>query len=74
MSEQPHDDGRNSPGQRAGEEDQAKAAAATGATGAGCLFTALMPWSLILLVFAIIAVAWFVWQLTTSAGDPPPTP
>ena len=74
MAEQPRDDGRNSPTQRATDDDLAKAAAATGATGAGCLFTALMPWSLIIVVLAIIAIVWFVWQLTTGAGDPPPAP
>ena len=71
MSEEPRDDGRNIPAQRANEEDRAKAGAATAATGAGCLFTALMPWSLLIVVFGIIAIAWFVWQLATGAGDSP---
>jgi flagellar biogenesis protein FliO len=66
MAEQSHDTGRNSPAQRADAKDKTKAGAASAATGAGCLFTALMPWSLLILVFLIIAVVWIVWKFMNA--------
>ena len=71
MAEQPHDDGRNAPAQAANEEEKAKAAGATAATGAGCLFTALMPWSLIIVVLVIIAVAYVIWGFLNGPGPTP---
>jgi hypothetical protein len=66
MSEEPRDDGRNAPAQRADGDETAKASAASAATGAGCLFTALMPWSLLILVFLIIAVVWVAWKFMSA--------
>ena len=70
MSQEPHDDGRDLPEQRATEEETLKAAGATAATGAGCLFTALMPWSFIALVFLVILVVWVAWKFISAPGSP----
>lgn len=67
MAEEPRDDGRNSPAQKATDEQTAKAAAATAATGAGCLATALMPWTLLVVVFAILVIAWVAWKFIAAA-------
>ena len=72
MAEEPRDDGRDSPAQRAGENDTAKAAATSAATGAGCLATALMPWTLIAVVFAIILIVWVAWKFMTPEGPAGP--
>jgi flagellar biogenesis protein FliO len=66
MAEQPRDDGRNSPAQTASDADKVKAAATTAATGAGCLATALMPGTLIVVVLVIVFVVWVAWKFISA--------
>ena len=63
------DDGRSSPAQDAKPEDKSEAAAGTAAAGLGCLGVALMPWTLLIIVAIIIAVAWVVHRMMTTGGS-----
>jgi hypothetical protein len=47
------------------ERDQHEAAAGAGTaagTALGCLGIALMPWSFLILIFAILAIAWAIFK------------
>jgi fatty acid desaturase len=45
------------------EQHEAAVGAGTGAAmGLGCLGVALMPWTFMILVFAILAIAWFFFK------------
>jgi hypothetical protein len=62
------DDGRNSPAQRAKEEEKLEAAGATAATGLGCLTFGLLPFSIVIIVGIIIAIAWVIHKMMTTAS------
>jgi len=63
------DDGRDSPAQDAKPEDKVEAAAGTAAAGLGCLSMVLMPWTLLIVVAIIIAVAWILHKFLTTGGS-----